>query len=480
MQSAPGNWRRSLSLFWTPFVIASIASLFPLAFAQTGRTPASVWRYSRDKTHLLVLDRPAPPPLTRKGRELLSLDGAWRSQSEPPDGSPDDWKRAFPPEAKEITVPSLLDAAAPGKKAAAWYWRDFETPDRWQGQTVRLEFGAAAERAEVWLNGERLGEHRGGVTPFTFHVTKQLRIGARNLLAVRVEGREGAKFGLWQGVRLLSHDEAYIGDSFPQSRASGDLSVAVELENTSDKTGGASLDARIVTLGKPEKELVKTLQNLLVTPGRNVTTLLVSARKKMKPWTPANPVLYRLQLRFRQENDILDTQDTIFGFREWGFRQGAILLNDAPVTLLAARPETPQPWVLSTPEQIASAQETIRLLRDRAVSLIYLTAPPTDLLRAADEAGMLVVVGPRLDQPAEVALEELRALVRRDRGHPSILAWNLLGLADASSETIAAFRALDPTRFLLIGSPDTPRLLLPDQAEPIAVSPPPGFLPPAL
>ncbi|HZP82655.1 MAG TPA: beta galactosidase jelly roll domain-containing protein [Chthonomonadaceae bacterium] len=425
---------------------------------------------------LVATAAPPPSPL-RKGRDVQALDGVWKFQTDPEKrGEAEGWKRAAPPSARESVVPGLWNTgAAPGYSGVAWYWRDFETPAGWKGQTVRLRFEAAAEKAQVWLNGESLGAHTGGATPFEFNVTQAIRIGGKNTLAVRLEGDAKAGAGLWQGVLLLAHDEAYIADCFAQGNGLGNLNAAITFLNTSRNSGDATLDGRIVAATESRRDLLKTHQTLHLTPGRNLTTLLLTLRgRNLHLWSPETPLLYRLQLIFRQGEDILDTQETVFGFREFGFKEGAITLNGEPLTLTAVAPRPPQPVVIATTTDMERARESLRRLKDKGVNVLHLDAPPSALLAMADEVGLLVVEGPRPDQTAKAAADELRALLLRDRSHPCLLAWNL---GDADSATAQLARQLDPTRFLLVGPANARKLWLPGQNEASAVPPPSGLLP---
>src|SRR5581483_6480505 len=114
------------------------------------------------------------------------------------------------------------------------------------------------------------------------------------------DARTGA--GLWQGVLLMAHDEAYIADAVAQGDALGHLNAAVTLRNTSAKTRDATLDGRVVAGNAPTRDILRTHQELHVTPGRNLATLLLTLRgKRLQRWSPQTPFLYRLQLVFHQE-----------------------------------------------------------------------------------------------------------------------------------------------------------------------------------
>lgn len=416
----------------------------------------------------------APPnkvkPKARTGRDIVVLEGAWQALKDAGDkGVTGDWQNEVPKEAAQTFVPSLEDAAPNDtSKTAVWYWRRFDISEGWRKQTLRLRFGAVAENAQIWLNGQKLGEHSGGATPFEFNVTTQAHIGGSNLLALRVVGGKWGT-GIAQGVLLLAHDEAYLGEPAPQTDAMGHVNATLDLWNTSKVEGDATLDARIVDAKAPERALQKTHQNLHVTPGRNTTTVLITlGNKQRQNWSPETPMLYRLQFNFHQDKDVLDTTEVPFGFREWGYKEGSITLNGSPVTLKSLAPAPSRPPVVATVDDAARLRASLRRLKANGVTVLYTYAPPPALLQFADEEGLLIVEGARTGQTAQAASEELHALIVRDRAHPCILAWNL---ADANDDTLATYRALDPTRFLLTGTGAAAKLWPLNHSEPVAALP---------
>src|SRR3954469_23032143 len=70
-----------------------------------------------------------------------------------------------------------------------WYRKHFDVPAGWQGRKVFIEFEAARQVADVYLNGTKLGTAKGGFTPFGFDLTPHLKFGATNVLAVMVDNR---------------------------------------------------------------------------------------------------------------------------------------------------------------------------------------------------------------------------------------------------------------------------------------------------
>ena len=120
---------------------------------------------------------------------VVTLDGdQWRLATDPRNvGREEKWFEAPRTNAVGTRVPWIIQDAFPGYHGVAWYWREFNAPTNSHvGGRFLLRFWAVDYLAEVWLNGVRVGGHEGGETPFVLDVTDTLRVGANNLLAVRV------------------------------------------------------------------------------------------------------------------------------------------------------------------------------------------------------------------------------------------------------------------------------------------------------
>ncbi len=158
----------------------------------------------------IVLALVQAPPLPEHPRpdfqraEWLDLNGRWQFWF----GQPDSGKR-------EILVPFSWGSplsGVPDSGDIGSYARDITVPETWRGRRVFLVFGASDWRTAAWLDGQKLGEHQGGYTPFSFEL-KGAHLGERQRLVVRVddtphpfklEGKQGygKARGIWQTVYL--------------------------------------------------------------------------------------------------------------------------------------------------------------------------------------------------------------------------------------------------------------------------------------
>ncbi|GGD94790.1 sugar-binding domain-containing protein [Paenibacillus nasutitermitis] len=98
------------------------------------------------------------------------------------------WFQKGPSETSaDVSVPGIIQQVYPGYHGVVWYWLRFTpaiAPEH--GEKCSLYFGAVDYYAEVWLNGQYLGHHEGGETPFDFDCTESLEAESENLLAVRI------------------------------------------------------------------------------------------------------------------------------------------------------------------------------------------------------------------------------------------------------------------------------------------------------
>lgn len=417
------------------------------------------------------------PTLQRKGREHLSLDGLWAQREDPENtGESRGWHRKMPQDTSLTLVPTVWTRQEAVSGAAhRWYWKEFEISKKWSAPNlVRLQFGGVVGKATVWLNGDLVGEHTEGITPFIFHLTPFSPAGKKHLLAVRVENTASAPGSLWQSVAVITHDEAYLESCHPQPEPNGLLQVPIVLTNTTARAGDAELEATLYEATNLRRPARATRQILHITPRRNVTTLMTSIpRRNLKLWSLEKPDLYVLRLALRQDKDILDSWETRFGFRRLEWKTDGLLLNGSPIALSSASLAEARALMAET-QNPKQSREAVQRVKAQGYNVLALEAPHPALLNLADELGLLVVIYTRSGLARPQAIAEMRALMERDRTHPCILAWHV---GEISLDEAESLRPLDPTRPLLIGPAAALRLWLPNLPAPSEIPLPAGLLP---
>jgi beta-galactosidase/beta-glucuronidase len=408
--------------------------------------------------------------------QWLNLNGEWEFAEDPGrSGEEQGWTTGrtlgqrivvpFPPEAR------LSGIGKVDFMPAVWYRRQFRVPEAWQGRRVLLHFGAVDYEAAVWVNGQLVGKHRGGYSPFRFEVTPFLT-GGDNELVVRAlddtrsplqpTGKQAQEFashncvytrttGIWQTVWLEPAPQAFLETArlLPNLDA-GQLLLEV-------RTRGATPGIVVQAVAKAGAETVASAEG----PARGGLTVLTLSLEETHSWSPDDPFLYDLQLNLREGERVVDSVSSYFGMRKVHLEPPAICLNDEPVF---------QRLVLDQGfyrDGIYTAPNDEALRRDIELSLalgfngarLHEKVFEPRFLYWADKLGYLVwgeYPNWGLDHAHPEALErmlpEWLEAVGRDFNHPSLVGWCPFNETH-SSQREALLRTiyrvtkqLDPTR----------------------------------
>ena len=342
-----------------------------------------------------------------------------------------------------------------------WYQRRFDAASRARKRYF-VRFGAANYAVEAWLNGQRLGKHEGGFTPFAFEVTGLLRA-AGNRLVVGVDSTHTDRTvpppvtdwetygGLTRPVRLIEVSETFVDDAWV--RLTDDGRIAVDVALNGPRSAGAKVALSIGELG---------IRREATADAEGKARFAFAAPRSLGRWSPADPRLYEVTVSAGEDS----WRDRV-GFRTIAVEGARILLNGEPVFLRG----------ISLHEEEIGPDPARRITREAARALlsqvkdglhgnfVRLAHYPHDetMVRAADEMGLIVwseiPVYWRIawDDPATLAAARrmLAENIRRDRNRASIALWSI-GNETPVSEPRNAFmarlaadvRALDPHRLV--------------------------------
>ncbi|MHC4249349.1 MAG: glycoside hydrolase family 2 protein [Planctomycetota bacterium] len=409
-------------------------------------------------------------------RRRISLDGewglgidpfdvgvsrrVWECRKESPESGPEDFDvDSF----RKVRVPSDWNRAYSDLthyEGVAWYHRVVERPAGWAGRRAFLYFEAVNYHATVYWNGEELGSHEGGFTPFWFEVTGKLEL--KNRLVIRVDstrredGIPGLRYdwfnygGVTRSVWLVLSPKSMVRDfSVKTEIKKGKASAVVDFE-----TEGAKKNARArVVLPALGIEVPAKLD----AQGRG------SARIDLEGvglWTPHKPRLFRVEVACDGDR----VSDEI-GFRTIERKGEDILLNGKPVFLRGACLHEEAPRVAGrtlAPRDIDYIFKTARSLGANFLRLAHY--PHTELMaRAADKSGIMLweelpvywQVDFKSKRTRELAKGMLDDLIVRDRNRASVIMWSVANETPQSPERlrflkdlVKAARRADPTRLV--------------------------------
>jgi len=364
----------------------------------------------------------------------------------------------------ELDVPGDWNTQRPELlyyEGTIWYERRFDwTPKHpGSGGRVFLQFGAAAQRAIVWLNGHRLGEHEGGFTPFAFEVTGSLRARG-NSLVVKVDNTRRVEAiptvntdwwnygGLTRDVRLIETPHVFIRTARVQldPRDPGRVKATVELDVT---VWPQEVDIEIPELG---------IRAAGAADRSGHAELWFAARLAL--WSPESPKLYDVVIRAGGDR----VHDSI-GFRTIAVRGADLLLNGAPIFLrgVAMHEEALGRGGRATTR--ADAEALLGLARELGCNFVRLAHYPhnDEMTRAADRLGLLVwseipvywtIAWTNAGTLAN-ARRQLAEMITRDQNRASVILWSVANETPITEPRTRFLRRLvddahlaDPTRLV--------------------------------
>lgn len=378
-------------------------------------------------------------PATTPARQVISLNGDWLFQRESATNdsiNAESWKA--------IQVPSSFEQHEGVEfNGVGLYRKSVPAFDLPPGKRALLHFQAAATTAEVWWDGEKLGSHVGGWTPFRFDITELLRkspAAKAHELRVRLDelvGHNSQGFlpiiaphfgGIWQGVELLVVPETYANDL--RVLAVGDVKKsAFQFEIPLAGTVPATLP-QVSVIYRLRGETNWSKIALQATFSEGCIQAWAPLDKPLL-WSPATPNLYELQIRLGgADGDLIETRT---GFRTIEVFGSELRLNGKPVQLRGVlnwgySPPLTQP----NPGEAVWRQE-LEMVRGHGFNLVKfcLWIPPQRYHELADEMGVLTWAECPTWHPTltrkflEPLRQEFSEFFYYDRNHPSVVLRSL-------------------------------------------------------
>ena len=327
-----------------------------------------------------------------------------------------------------------------------WYRKVLPVINADQDKRVFIEFDGAMSLAKIYLNGEYIGEWPYGYSSFSFELTKYLKFGKDNILAVRLENKsESSRWypgaGIYRNVRLVktsairvAHWGTYITTPLI-SKKSGEVNIKTEIDNMA----GENFDVKLITeIYNNANIMVGTVSS---TKKRGEKLLYDQTLKIKEPqlWSIETPVRYYAISKVLVGNELKDEYKTTFGFRTLRFdKDKGFFLNEKPVKFKGVCMHHDL-GPIGTAVNYRATERQMMLMKEMGCNSIRTShnPPSPELLQICDSLGLLVQVeafdewklgknangyGKFFDQWAE---KDLRAMLRRDRNHPSVVMWSI-------------------------------------------------------
>ncbi|WP_423126969.1 beta-galactosidase GalB [Gaoshiqia sp. Z1-71] len=391
----------------------------------------------------------------------LQADGT--SVAEPenlqlPEASDSSWRKLDLPHDWAIEGPFRIELKGETGKlpyqGIGWYRKHFTVPAEDEGKQVYLDFDGAMANAKIWLNGKYMGTWPYGYNSFRMDLTPFLKFDAENVVAVRLDTEKwqsrwypGA--GIYRHVWMVKTNPVHVAHwgTYITTPEISDASATVKIEVILDNQGKSAVDATVQTQvfeldlnNKPGTKVASfDPTKVKIEAGRNVNTSMQTVVKNPKRWDILSPNRYLAQTIVSVDGKVVDTYHTPFGIRaiEFTSRNG-FLLNDRRVEIQGTCNHHDL-GALGAAINASALRRQLTILKEMGCNSLRTShnPPAPELLELADQMGFLVwdeafdcwKKGKRTWDYNKLYDEwhekDLKAMVHRDRNHPSVFIWSI-------------------------------------------------------
>ena len=350
-------------------------------------------------------------------------------------------------------------------EGTVWFKRSFQAVPMEECRTL-LYFGAVNYDCRVWVNGQEVGHHVGGFTPFNFDISDLLKEG-ENTVIVKVDNKRHPEdvptqiFDWWnyggitRDVKLVKVTPVYLEDYNVQLQKA-DAKAKMREISFSAKLNKAEAGHE-VTLFIPELKLEQKLTT--DAEGKVSGTMKVSA-KKLTLWSPENPKCYQVQVTL--DNSTIADE---IGFRTIETRDKQILLNGQPIFLKGISIHNEKPNGGGRANTAEDAHTLLSWAKELGCNFVRLAHYPhhEEMVREAEKMGILVWSEIPVywtiawTNPATFAnaRQQLTDMISRDHNRANVIIWSIANETPHSAERddflgrLAQYaRTLDDTRLI--------------------------------
>ena len=404
-------------------------------------------------------------------------DSTWRSVT-----LPHDW-----------SIEAKIDSKAPMgggggffQSGIGWYRQSIQAPTEWQGKEIQVEFEGVYENAAIYLNGQKLYSRPYGYSTFFVDLTPGLKIGATNLLAVRVDNskqknsRWYAGSGIYRHVWLHVTNPIHISnwgvnaETTQADESKAQLKLSTRLTNQTGQTADVTVAYEFI--GPKGNSIGKDALNCQV-PARGEIAVSHTTMLSQPPlWSPEDPEMCQLVTRITENGALIDSITTPIGIRHlaWSVTDG-FTINGKTYKLKGGCIHADN-GVLGVCAFDRAEERKVQLLKADGFNALRTAHSPfsPELLNACDRLGMLVMensfdcwIKGKNAQDYHLYFkdwwkQDLDDMVLRDRNHPSIVLWDIGNetpqifsdreVASYAPKLVDEVHSLDKTRPVTIAS----------------------------
>ncbi len=395
-------------------------------------------------------------------------DSSWRSLS-----VPHDWSVELPfnKNSPAGNGGGLLDGGV------GWYRKTFTLDSSYSGQKIRIEFDGVYMNSQVWINGTSLGTRPYGYSTFEYDLTPYVKLGASNVIAVRVDNssqpnsRWYSGSGIYRNVWLTALNPVHVAyngafvTTPSVSATSASVSIAADVENQSSASQSVTITAEIHDAGGA---VVASTSTAASSVAAGMTSTLSQSLNISNPhlWSTDATYLYQAKLSVQVGTSTVDTYLVPLGLRSYTFDPAKGFSLNGQSMKLWGTANHHDFGAVGTAYHRRALERELQILKGMGVNALRTSHNPPlpELLDLADQMGFLV-----MDEAFDVwetgknglndyhlffkqwAQTDIQDLVRRDRNHASVIMWSIgneiQGASTATASNLIKWvKAIDSTR----------------------------------
>ena len=337
----------------------------------------------------------------------------------------------------------------------AWYRKQLDIPAADKGKNIYLDIDGAMAYAIVWLNGHLVGGWPYGYNSFRMDLTPYLKPGEENQLAIRLDNPAHSSRwypggGIYRNVWLTKTSPVHVAQwgtfirtrNVSKNQATVDLRVYVENTSAENRTVKVRTDIYIAENGRQGKRVARFPETSLDIPaGKTVQHEQSTPVHNPRLWGPPPtqaPHMYVAVTRVYSGKKIIDTYPTPFGIRDIRMDADKGLLVNGESLRIQGVNQHHDLGALGAAFDLRAAERQLQMLADLGCNAIRMAhnPPAPELLDLTDRMGFLVIDEiydnwETKKTPLDFHLifpdwqeADLRSFLRRDRNHPSVIAWS--------------------------------------------------------
>lgn len=389
-----------------------------------------------------------------------------------------------------------------------WYRKHFTVGNELKGKEIRLDFDGVYMNSTVYINGEELGTHPYGYTPFSFDLTDHIKFGEENVIAVKVDHKTPSSrwysgSGIYRSVNLTVTDAVNVAlngtkvetPELEQNKTTVKTKVKTTVENDGEEAKEVVLTHTVFEKGNSKNVIgTKTTDKVTVQANGKADINAEFTVKSPKLWDIENPNLYTVRTEVKVGDKVVDTYDTEYGFRYTKTdKDKGFYLNGKPVKLKGVCMHHDQ-GALGAVANRRAIERQVEILQEMGCNSIRVTHNPAaqNLIDVCNEKGILVIeeifdgwhhakntntedfakyfnktIGESnkligAEQNMTWAEFSLKSTIKRDYNAPSVIAWSLGNeiqegaggddYDEKAPELIEWVKEVDTTKDITIGS----------------------------